>query len=278
MKDFNGDWAFRGHGDASWPLHSTLARRFRDARIHPKAWVEQESRILRIFKRKAHLFLDSIPDDRDSFRWLAIMQHHGAPTRLLDFTWSPYVAAFFALENTTKDAAIWAISPFALSRPSSLVVDGKRQTLNGVDVDPWQYGAYEKYYLGNQHSFAVYSEPRLMDQRLIAQSGLFVIPSTIAKPLDEILGGYPNSKTSLIKFTLATDKLRRDAMFELHSMNIGHYTMFPGLDGLARSLAYESEHNWAWNPVTMKRKPSPYPNLMTPPKGRARITAKGNPN
>ena len=39
------------------------------------------------------------------------MQHHGAPTRLLDFTWSPYVAAFFALVHTTKQAAVWAVNP-----------------------------------------------------------------------------------------------------------------------------------------------------------------------
>src|SRR5216684_3693164 len=59
---------------------------------------------------QAHLFLAHVPDDADSFHWLALMQHHGAPTRLLDFTWSPYVAAFFALERATSDAAIWAIN------------------------------------------------------------------------------------------------------------------------------------------------------------------------
>ena len=41
------------------------------------------------------------------------MQHHGAPTRLIDFTWSPYVAAFFALERATGDAAVWAVNPGA---------------------------------------------------------------------------------------------------------------------------------------------------------------------
>jgi len=39
------------------------------------------------------------------------MQHHGAPTRLIDFTWSPYVAAFFALERTLADGVVWAINP-----------------------------------------------------------------------------------------------------------------------------------------------------------------------
>jgi hypothetical protein len=66
---------------------------------------------LRIFQKKAHLFLTHIPERSDTFQWLALMQHHGAPTRLLDFTWSRHVAAFFALERTTKRAAVWAVNP-----------------------------------------------------------------------------------------------------------------------------------------------------------------------
>ena len=71
----------------------------------PAVWAAQEERILRIFKRKAHHFLSAGPLPDDDFEWLALMQHHGAPTRLLDFTWSPYVAAFFALQRATGDAA-----------------------------------------------------------------------------------------------------------------------------------------------------------------------------
>ena len=88
-------WAFRGQSDATWPLLSSLSRYLFKRRIHPDAWPQQESRILRIFKRKAHLFLPNPPSEDDSFEWLSIMQHHGIPIRLLDFTWSPHVAAFF---------------------------------------------------------------------------------------------------------------------------------------------------------------------------------------
>src|SRR5262249_18350123 len=83
------NWAFRGHSDAERPLYSSLSRYLKEYGIHREAWSEQEARIGRIFRRKAHLFLEHVTTATDAFQWLALMQHHGAPTRLLDFTWSP---------------------------------------------------------------------------------------------------------------------------------------------------------------------------------------------
>ena len=251
LSSHSASWTFRGHSDATWQLESTLARRFNSTGIHPRAWPEQENRILRIFKRKAHLFLDHIPDDKDSFRWLGMMQHHGAPTRLLDFTWSFYVASFFALEGATRDAAIWAVNLGALDEPVTLA--GRRRKASPYSLGPWIEGNYETYFLNNEHSFAVYGEPRIMSTRLIAQSGTFIIPSTLAEPVEDILSHYSHPKP-LIKYVLRTSKLRATAMKKLYSMNISYYTLFPGLDGLARSMGFESEYNWAFDPRTMKPK------------------------
>ena len=110
------NWAFRGQRDASLPLYNAVSRYLMTYGIDPQSWPHQEERILRIFKRKAIHFLEHIPDLADDFQWLALMQDHGAPTRLLDFSWSPYVAAFFALHNATEDAIIWACNPFEIER------------------------------------------------------------------------------------------------------------------------------------------------------------------
>src|SRR3954464_15730184 len=72
------NWAFRGQRDASLPLFSALSRYFMSFGVNPRAWREQEERILRIFKRKAIHFLDVVPDREDDFEWLALMQDHGA--------------------------------------------------------------------------------------------------------------------------------------------------------------------------------------------------------
>src|SRR5512140_2535763 len=79
------NWAFRGERDERWPLYSSLSRYLMNFGVAKQAWPAQESRILRIFKRKAHQFLDKPPALEDDFPWVALMQHHGAPTRLIDF-------------------------------------------------------------------------------------------------------------------------------------------------------------------------------------------------
>jgi FRG domain len=232
------NWAFRGQRDASAPLFSALSRYLISFRVDPRAWPEQEERILRIFKRKAIHFLDVVPDREDDFEWLALMQDHGAPTRLLDFTWSPYVAAFFALHNSTTEAVIWACNPIEIEKTKRL--------------DMTKVGSFRKYFLSTSDNFVWLGEPYAMNRRLIAQSGTFLVPAVLDKSIEQILMDYPNPKDTLIKFILPAEKVREEGMRELYRMNITQATLFPDLDGLARSLAYELEFHWAYDPRTMK--------------------------
>lgn len=246
------NWAFRGQAESRWPLSSTLARYLENFSVDRRAWPEQEERILRIFKRKAHHFLAQAPDASDEFQWLALMQHHGAPTRLLDFTWSPYVAAFFALERSTGDAAVWALNPVPISYVSSQTIQGG-QKIAPPEMNPRVEGNLRHYYLKGEIPFLWVGEPQVMNRRLIAQSGTFAIPGILTQPMEEILSGYPDPANTLVKFTLPSDKIRKRGLRELYRMNITHATLFPDLDGLARSLAYELEFHWRFDPQTMER-------------------------
>jgi hypothetical protein len=235
------NWAFRGERDERWPLFSSLSRYFQIFHVDRRAWPDQEGRILRIFKRKAHQFLDKPPDPDDDFQWLALMQHHGAPTRLIDFTWSPYVAAFFALERTQADGVVWAINP---SR-----VDSGRAP-KPMRMDPRLRGNFRRYFLKGNHRFIWLGEPHTMNSRLIAQSGTFVVPAVLDSPIEQIID--KSRGATLAKLVLA-NSVREIGMRELYRMNITHATLFPDLDGLAKSLAYELEFHWAYNPRTMRR-------------------------
>jgi len=250
------NWAFRGHSDAEWPLYSSLSRYLKEYGIHRQAWADQEERIVRIFRRKAHLFLEHVPDERDAFQWLALMQHHGAPTRLLDFTWSPFVAAFFALERATKDAAVWALFVPAIWKPAHKVrFPYKKASFTPDELGLRNPGAYEKFYLRNEVPFVSSGEPLVMNKRLIAQSGTFIVPGVLDQPVEQILSAYPGSVKTVVKFVLRTHDLRSEAMLALYNMNLTNATLFPDLDGLARSMAYELEFHWAYNPKTMKINP-----------------------
>ena len=236
------NWAFRGERDERWPLHSSLSRYLMNFGVSPKAWPQQEARIVRIFKRKAHVYLADPPDWDDDFQWLALMQHHGAPTRLIDFTWSPYVAAFFALERTLADGVVWAMNP---ARIDSSRAPKPRK------MDPRVRGNFLRYFLKGNHRFIWMGEPHTMNLRLIAQSGTFAVPGVLDVPIEEMLSDTDQEDT-LAKIVL-TNPVREVGMRELYRMNITYSTLFPDLDGLAKSMGYELEFHWGYNPRTMER-------------------------
>ncbi|WP_322044584.1 FRG domain-containing protein [Paraburkholderia sp. J67] len=235
-------WAFRGQQNAQWRLESSLSRYMRDYVDDHSQWRAREERAIRVFRRKAHNFLAHPDILADDLRCLALMQHHGAPTRLLDFTKSPFVAAFFALERATGDAAVYALNTPALwnnrARPKS------DPLLTRDVIDPRAPGHFERYFFCNTHEILWSGEPSEMDDRLVAQSGTFVLPGVIDKPLQAILDGYETNEELLHQIVLPAS-LRMDAMKWLYRMNITNASLFPGLDGLARSIAVELEIVWS---------------------------------
>ena len=235
-------WAFRGECDARWPLYSSLSRYLQNSGVAPEAWSQQEARILRVFKRKAHQFLDKPPDWDDDFQWLALMQHHGAPTRLIDFTWSPYVAAFFALERTLGDGVVWAMNPARLDSSRAAVP---------VRNDPRIKGNFQRYFLKGRRRFIWMGEPHTMNRRLIAQSGTFAVPGVLDVAIEDMLTDA--DQENILAKCVLTHAVREVGMRELYRMNITYATLFPDLDGLAKSMGYELEYHWAYNPRTMEK-------------------------
>lgn len=232
-------WAFRGEVSAQWPLVSSLTRRLQTFCDDHSLWPLREERAIRIFRRKAHIYLHERTALDDDLRCLALMQHHGAPTRLLDFTKSPYVAAFFALEDAVSDAAVYALNTPALWTAAPAF----DPTLTRERIDPRLSGNYERWFSRNRWPVVWCGEPREMDQRLVAQSGLFVVPGVLDQPLDRILAGYPSREPLLVKIVLPR-AMRTQAMQALYRMNVTNATLFPDLDGLARASAYELEVVW----------------------------------
>lgn len=192
-----------------------------------------------MFRRKAHIYVNDSNVLTDTLRCLGLMQHHGAPTRLLDFTKSPYVAAFFAFEEATSDAAVYALNTPALWSSAPRF----ERSLTRDRIDPRAVGNYERYFLENKWPVIWFGEPLHLDRRLVAQSGLFVIPGVLDHSLDEILEQYDSEQPLLVKYVLPFS-MRPEAMGALYRMNVTSSSLFPDLEGLARSSAYELEFVW----------------------------------
>jgi hypothetical protein len=152
------------------------------------------------------------------------------------------VAAFFALERTLADGVVWALNPAR--------IDSGRAP-KPMKMDPRRTGNFPRYFLKGKNRFIWMGEPHTMNSRLIAQSGTFAVPGVLDVPVEEILHDK-DPENILAKFVL-TNAVRETGMRELYRMNITYATLFPDLDGLARSMAYELEFHWAYNPRTMER-------------------------
>jgi hypothetical protein len=114
------EWLFRGHEQASWPLAPALERV-----CAPEIRYQTERQLYEDFTSKAHLYTSHLPSSDDALSWMAAMQHHGIPTRLLDWTYSPYVALFFAVANQGEEdrAGVWAIHTSPLNERSRLNIN-----------------------------------------------------------------------------------------------------------------------------------------------------------
>jgi hypothetical protein len=103
---FDKQWVFRGQSQC-WRLETSLERavlRYRKGEpagsypvSHPNKF---EPQLLQDFQRRANHYISRVPADGERLEWLALMQHYGVSTRLLDWTISPYVALYFALEKS----------------------------------------------------------------------------------------------------------------------------------------------------------------------------------
>src|SRR5262245_30744213 len=102
-------WIYRGQRCSDWQIKSSIERFFEREAISTIRREKVETELRRDFMRAYHHYGDHIPREERVIEWASLMQHHGAPTRFADFTYSLYIAAYFALEAADGDCAVWCI-------------------------------------------------------------------------------------------------------------------------------------------------------------------------
>lgn len=216
-------WGYRGQSE-DWPLVPKL---FRPSFL-PDKLKQNISTIEKLWldKFKAYSIPHLISVPTSDFAWLALAQHHGMGTRLLDWTESPLIALFFAVENEVKlDAVVWAIS----------VADGIRETEDSLKKLDDRQLSQEFYKYHPSHTTA----------RITAQQGFFTVQafsSTASfEPLEiQFQSAITPLNFILKKFLIPHDR-KRDLKYDLDKMGINYYSVYPDLDGISKKLNWDIE-------------------------------------
>jgi hypothetical protein len=226
---FRSDFAFRGCSNASADLQSSLSRLGGDAG-------ELERHLLRNFRKYAAR--DAVPID-SPWNWLALGQHHGLPTRLLDWTYSPYVALHFATHNLERfdgDGAVWMVDYVQLHRllPRDFRTRLEEEGANVFTTEMLgEVVADLPELTGLGRDFVLFVEPPSFDERIVNQYALFSLTSRPDTALDEWLAAHPDLWRKLV----IPAELKWEVRDKLDQANVTERVLFPGLDGLSRWLA-----------------------------------------
>jgi hypothetical protein len=229
LRRFRSRSAFRGEGRAGLALDPSLARLGGDI-------AQKERHLIRNFRKYARR---SFVGDDSVWNWLALAQHHGLPTRLIDWTYSPLVALHFAtqdLENFDQDGQVRVVSFTATNRalPAPLrdlleeegsdVFTGEMlsrvarapEVLDGLSGEP----------------FILFLEPPSLDDRIVNQSALFSVMSSPTASLDAWLADHPDVARQI----RIPAGLKWEIRDKLDQANVSERVLFPGLDGLSAWL------------------------------------------
>lgn len=225
--------AFRGHSVASYKLEPGLMR------IGGDYW-ERERHLLRNFKKYAHRNVV----ERDSFwHWLSVAQHHGLPTRLLDWTYSPLVALHFSTHSIAdfgSDGCVWKVDYDEIHKhlPAGLRTTLANEGAQIFTVDLLDKSVPDLRKLDDMRSdladFVIFFEPPSIDDRIVNQFAYFSVASSPKLIVDDWL--------SLVKAPAAWTKiivpaaLKWEVRDKLDQANLSERVLFPGLDGLSQWL------------------------------------------
>ena len=241
---------FRGQRVAEWPVQSTLHRRvieyFERTGVHfgeseDRAFLRDEYKsVYRTFKAQAWHLLD--PMERGDWGIVFRMQHHGFPTRLLDWTKSFACAVYFAQweRKPTDDAAVYVLNPEGLN-----LVSAGRQGLIALDesagpanIDTRVY--HPKWVAPETNLPTIAVVPYFSNARMVAQSSAFTLSGDSFAPLENQFDGKLVKQGYLRQIVLPAE-IYQDIEDFLDAVGFRHFEYFPDLEGLRSAYKTEME-------------------------------------
>ena len=223
---------YRGGSSAGAPLLTTLDRLGGMRPPHSKAGLEEH--VLRNFIRYSRRHLDQSRPHND-WELLMLAQHHGVPTRLLDWSYSPLVAAFFATRpGNDGDRAVWRLDWQSVHRafqlpPLALFIQDLESALGAKDFTPWKLFAAR-----DSTPFACMIEPPSFDARIATQAATFTLSSNTRASFDAFLAEH-GLESALTRYVIPAAQVSR-MRDQLDLVGVDERRLFPDLDGVAAAL------------------------------------------
>jgi hypothetical protein len=218
---------FRGLARATYTNTSSLARLTGD-------YPSLERHLLRNFRKYAHKAAPG-PTEWD---WIALGQHHGLPTRLLDWTFSPLVALHFATGSWPEDdALLWAVDVAAVHRSLPDVLRGALEREGSLFFTTELLAQHAPRIedldaLRDDDPFALFFEPPALDERIANQAAVL---SIIADPTCHMHDWLAEHDGTCRAWRIPTP-LKAEVRERLDQAHVNERVLMPGLDGLAAWL------------------------------------------
>ena len=227
---------FRGQADENWPLLPSVMRA-------PNSTTE-EVVLLKKFQQNAVPLIEDIPAAEEE--WLFLMQHHGVPTRLLDWTESPLVALYFAVSEDgnrrlrKRDAALWCLYPHVLNELAGI------RAQSAHDIPCFGHDPYLEDYLPSRTAGITTASkqpvaliaPRPF-RRLHVQQGVFTLFHRNTTPMED-LGDKSRKHPHMVKLVIPAQAKQRIHK-ELRLLQIDRLALFPELENVAERIAIKSK-------------------------------------
>ena len=243
LNEFPNNFVYRGHSDSNWQLDSTLER------VLGSKWSAEnarkfEDRSLSTFISKYHIYNGVEHTPTSKLCWLSVMQHYGTPTRLIDFSESPYIALYFALETysplNNADFSIFALDYSSIMEQSIRHIktkdSGFLETRSSISNDPDKI--FEEVVDRFAYDILWVTEPLELNARIDRQSGTFLLSGNREKTIDSIINSRIYENCAMHKITI--DKsLYKNCYALLRKMSINSKSIYGDLAGLARSIRME---------------------------------------
>lgn len=212
---------FRGHREAHWDVLPSVWRQFAP---------EEEQVLTNLFRPRAALRRAIVPKEDDYPAWLSLMQHYGLPTRLLDWSRSPLIAAYFAVATyrkaTPADAVIWMLDPVSMNsrlRDINLIFPIDSDTAKKI-LEP----AFKGPFKDEGDVFAVMAVEH--DMRMFVQQGAYTIHAA-RDPLNARKGHSQHLKPLLIPAAVV-----QQVAWEIYACGFRRGDLFPDLANLADEI------------------------------------------